>query len=114
MNTDASSDQIQESLTANNKNSDLINNDNVISNEVPSSTQKNLTAKRNNAQASETNVPTRESFQTLDDSAYPPESEGNVTAIVAKVKYQGTNSQTCRKSKHLAGVAPVTTSSEFY
>jgi hypothetical protein len=44
MNTDANSDQILESLTANNKNSDLINN--VISNEVPSSTQKNLTANR--------------------------------------------------------------------
>ena len=43
MNMDASSDQIQESLTANNKNLELINN--VISNEVPSPTQKNLTAK---------------------------------------------------------------------
>ena len=85
MNTDANSDQILESLTANNKNSDLINN--VISNEVPSPTQKNLTAKRNNSQVSETTVPTRESFQTLDDTADPPESEGNVTAIVAKVKY---------------------------
>jgi hypothetical protein len=65
MNTNAHSDQILESLTANNKISDLINN--VIYNEVPSPTQKNLTAKMNNAQVSETTVPIRESFQTLDD-----------------------------------------------
>ena len=71
MNTDASSDQMQERLTANHKNSDL--NNNVISNEVPSPTQKNLTAKRNNTQVSETNVPTRESFQTLDATTDPPD-----------------------------------------
>jgi uncharacterized lipoprotein YajG len=44
MNTDANSDQILESLTANNKNSDLINN--VISNEVPSPTQKKSYSKK--------------------------------------------------------------------
>ena len=85
MNMDATSNQILESLTANNKNPDIIHNG--MSTEVPSLTQKNLTAKRNNAQVSETIVPTRESFQTLDDAADPPDSEGNVTAIVAKVKY---------------------------
>ena len=41
MNTDANSDQILESLTANNKNLDSINN--INSNEVPSPTQKSLT-----------------------------------------------------------------------
>jgi hypothetical protein len=45
---------------------------------------KNLSAKRNNAQVSETNVPTKESFQTLDITSDPPESEGNVTAIADK------------------------------
>ena len=67
---------------------------------MPSPTQKNLRAKGNKAQASETNAPTRESFQTLDGSADHPETEGNVTAIVAKVKYQATDSQTRRKSEH--------------
>jgi hypothetical protein len=43
MNTDASSDQIQESLTTNNTNLDLINN--VISNEVIFPTQKNFQQK---------------------------------------------------------------------
>jgi hypothetical protein len=53
-NADAISDQIQKSLIANNKNSDLINN--FISNEVISPTQKGLTAKRNKSQVSETSV----------------------------------------------------------
>ena len=39
-------------------------------------------------------------FSTLDDAAGPPESEGIVTAIVAKMKYQATDSQTCRKREH--------------
>ena len=54
--------------------------------------KKNLT--------NQTSVPTRETFQTLDDTEDPSESEGNVTPIVAKVKYQATNSQAYRKHKH--------------
>ena len=54
MNLDADSDQVQENLTATTKNSDL--NNNVIFKEVPSPTQKNLTAKLNIAQVSENNV----------------------------------------------------------
>jgi len=73
---------------------------NIISNEVLSPTQKNLASKRNSAHISETHAPTKESIQTLDATSDPPESEGNVTAIVAKVKYKATDSQTSRKSKH--------------
>ena len=56
---------------------------------------KKILQKRNNAQVSETTVPSRESLKILDDTADPPESEGNVTVIVAKVKYRATDSQTC-------------------
>jgi len=48
----------------------------------------------------EINSTTRESFKTLDDASNPPDSEGCVTAVVAKVKYQATKGLTCRKSKH--------------
>ena len=53
---------------------DLINS--VMSNEVPSPTQKILQQKEIMP------IPARESFPTLDDTADPLESEGNVAAIV--------------------------------
>jgi hypothetical protein len=54
----------------------------------------------NNAQVSENNVPAKESFSTLEVTSDLPDSEGNVTAVVAKVKYTATKGRTCRKSKH--------------
>jgi hypothetical protein len=55
---------------------------------------KNLTAKINNAQVSENNVPTKESFPTLEVASDLPDLEGNVAAVVAKVKYTATKGQT--------------------
>jgi hypothetical protein len=75
---------------------------------------KNLTAKMNNAQVSENNVPTKESFPTLEVTSDLPDSEGNATAVVAKVKYMATEGQTCRKSKHPGRHCTSKTSSECY
>ena len=43
-------------------------------------------------QASESNDDTQESYQTLDDVSALAGSEGRVTAVVAKVKYEATES----------------------
>jgi hypothetical protein len=37
---------------------------------------------------------------TLDDAATPPDTEGGVTAIVAKVKYAATENQGCQTLEH--------------
>jgi hypothetical protein len=63
MNTDTSGDLIQESLTANNNNLDL--NNNIISDEVLSTTQKNLKANINNSQVYENNLITKGSPKTF-------------------------------------------------
>ncbi len=65
----------------------LTKSDNVLS-----PTQENLAANRTIAQASESNDDTQDSNQTLDDASAQSESEGRVTAVVAKVKYEGTES----------------------
>jgi hypothetical protein len=88
--TDASSDLIQESLTANNKNLDL--NNNIISNEVLSPTQKHLTSEMKHTNVSENNVTTKGSLKTLAVTPDLPELDGNVTAVVANVKYTATDS----------------------
>ena len=75
MNTDASSGLIQESLTANNKNSDL--NNKIISNEVLSPTQKNLTSEMKHTNVSENNVTTTGSLETLAVTPDLPKLEGN-------------------------------------
>ena len=79
------SDLIQKSLTIKNKNLDL--NNGINSNAALSPAQKNLVAKSNNTQVSENNVTTREFFHALDVTADLPETESNVTAVVAKVKH---------------------------
>ncbi len=71
----------------------LINSDNVLS-----STQENLAANRTTAQASENNDDTHESYQILDDESALADSEGCVTAVVAKVKYEATESRARRKT----------------
>jgi hypothetical protein len=63
------------------------NSDNVLS-----PTQENLAANWTTAQASESNDDTQESYQTLDDVSALAGSEGRVTAVVAKVKYEATES----------------------
>ena len=63
------------------------NSDNILS-----PTQENLAANRTTAQASESNHDTQESYQTLDDASALADSEGHVTAVVAKVKYEATES----------------------
>ena len=63
------------------------NSDNVLS-----PTQENLAANRTTAQASESNDDTQESYQTLDDVSALADSEGRVTAVVAKVTYEATES----------------------
>jgi hypothetical protein len=96
INTDANSNSFQKSLNNNNKNSDL--NNNVNSKDVLSPTQKNLTAIMKNSHVTKNNVTTKGSLKN-------PElntdllAEGNVTAVVAKVKYTEAKGQTCRKSK---------------
>jgi hypothetical protein len=62
--------------------------------------KKNLAEKSKHAQVDEINATTSESFKTLDDASNPSDSEGCVTAVVAKVKYQATESQARRKDKH--------------
>ena len=62
------------------------------SNNVLSPTQENLAANWTTAQASENNDDTQESYQTLDDASALADSEGHVTAVVAKVKYEATES----------------------
>ncbi len=71
------------------------NSDNVLS-----PTQENLAANRTIAQASKSNDETKESHQTFDDASALSESEGRVTAIVAKVKYEATKSRVRRKIEH--------------
>ncbi len=78
---DARSDPKQQSLKMTRSESDnLINSNNVLS-----PTQENLAANRTTAQASENNDDTQESYQTLDDASALADSEGHVTAVVAKV-----------------------------
>ena len=71
------------------------NSDNVLS-----PTQENLAANRTTAQASESNDDTQESYQTLDDVSTLADSEGRVTAVVAKVKYEATESRARRNIEH--------------
>ncbi len=78
--------------------SELINSD--TSDQVLSPTQVNLAANHLPAQARKSNNITQESYQTLDDASTLPDSEGRVTAVVAKVKYEATESQARRKSEH--------------
>ena len=70
------------------------NSDNVLS-----PTQENLAANRTTAQASESNDDTQESYQTLDDASALADSEGCVTAVVAKVKYEATESQALQENQ---------------
>ena len=98
INADANSSPFQKSLTTINKNSDL--NDTINSKDVPSPTQKNLTAITKNAHVSENNVTTKGSLKPPEVTTDLLESEGNVTAVVAKVKYTAAKGQTCRKSEH--------------
>ena len=49
---------------------------------------------------SENNVTTKGSLQTLAVTPDLPELEGNLTAVMAKVKYTATDCQACRKSEH--------------
>ena len=73
----------------------LINSDHVLS-----PTQENLAANWTTFQASEKNDLTQESDQTLDDASTLSDLEGCVTAVVAKVKYEATESRVHRNSKH--------------
>ena len=82
---DARSDPKQQSPKKTKSESD--NSDNVLS-----PTQENLAADRTTVQASESNDDTQESYQTLDDASALADSEGRVTAVVAKVKYEATES----------------------
>ncbi len=49
-----------------------------------SPTQENLAANQTTVQASESNVDTQESYQTLDDASALADSEGRVTSVVAR------------------------------
>ncbi len=71
------------------------NSDNILS-----PTPENLAANRTTVQANESNDDTQGSYQTLDDASALSDSEGRVTAVVAKVKYRATKSQARRKIKH--------------
>ena len=65
-----------------------LESDNLInSNNVLSPTQEDVAANRTTTQASENNDDTQESYQTLDDVSALADSEGHVTAVVAKVRY---------------------------
>ena len=75
-------------------------NNSITSDHMLSPTQENLAAHQTPAQARESNDITRESYQTLDDASTPSNSEGRVTAVVAKVKYEATESHVSRKSEH--------------
>ena len=104
---DARNDPKQQSKKRTKSESD--NSDNILS-----PTQEKLAANWTAVQASESNDDTQESYQTLDDASALADSEGRVTAVVAKVKYEATKSRARRKIELLAGVAPVTTSSRYY
>ena len=82
---DARNDPKQQSQKRTRLESDM--SDNVLS-----PTQENLAANQTTAQASESNDDTQESYQTLDDASALADSEGHVTAAVAKVKYEATES----------------------
>ncbi len=83
---DARSEQKQQSQKRTRSESDnSINSDNILS-----PTQENLAANQTTAQARENNDDTWESYQTLDDASALADSEGRVTAVVAKVKYEAT------------------------
>ena len=86
---------IQNSKVKKRTRSESDNSDNILS-----PTQENLAANQTTAQASESNDDTQESYQTLDDVSALADSEGRVTAVVAKVKYEATKSQACRKIEH--------------
>ena len=86
------------SLTDENKNSEL--NNKRISDHVLSHAQKYLAAKVKPTKASKTKASTRESFLTPDDPSTPPDTEGRVTAVVAKVKYTATKIQARWTFKH--------------
>ena len=70
------------------------------SDNIPSPTQEKLAANRTIALASKSKDDTQESHQTLDDASALSESEGRVTAVVAKVKYEATESRARRKIEH--------------
>ena len=83
-----------------NKTTKLESNNVINSDHVLSPAQENLAANWTTAQESENNDVIQESDQTLDDASTLSDSEGRVTAVVAKVKYEATKSQACRKIKH--------------
>ena len=85
---DARSNPKQQSLKMTRSESDNF----INSNDVLSPTQENLAANRTTAQARESNDDTQESYQTFDDASTLSNSEGCVTAIVAKAKYEATES----------------------
>ena len=76
---------IQNIKVKKNTRSESDNSDNILS-----PTQENLAANRTTVQASESNDDTQESYQTFDDVSALADSEGRVTAVVAKVKYEAT------------------------
>ena len=82
---DTRNDPKQQSLKRTKSESDKSDN-------IPSPTQEKLAANRTIVQASTSNDDTQESHQTLDDASALSDSEGRVTAVVAKVKYEATKS----------------------
>ena len=109
---DARCDPSQQSLK--NKTTKLESNNLINSDHVLSPTQENYAANRTTAQASENNDITQESELTLDEASALSDSEGHVTAVVAKVKYEAKKVEPTGKLNILAGIAPVTTSSRYY
>ena len=85
---DAKSDPKQQSLNMTKSESNHL----IKSNNVPSPTQENLATDWTTEQASENNDVTQASYQTLDDTSTLADLEGRVTAVVAKVKYEATES----------------------
>jgi hypothetical protein len=85
---DTRCDPKQQSLKMTTSESDnSIKSDNVLS-----PTQENLATDRTTAQASENIDVTQVSNQTLDDASTLADLERHVTAVVAKVKYEATES----------------------
>ena len=81
---------------------------------IPSPTQEKLAANRTIVKASKSNDDTQELHQTLDDASALSESEGHVTAVVAKVKYEATESRACRKIEHPGRHCTSNNSSRYY
>ena len=93
---DARCDQKQQSLKTTKSESNNV----MKSNNILSPTQENLATDRTTEQASENNDVTQASYQTLDDALTLADLEGHVTTVVAKVKYESTESQASRKIEH--------------